>query len=148
MEPTAIGLRWRRAIKTLRICLRLRCLLPLRRAVRVVIVNWNTLVHLRETVRAVRLFSPDWTRIPVVDNGSSDGSVEWLRSRRVPTVDLGTNVGHVPGIDLGWSRARTETVVALDLMPSRRVKESVKPSTRRSADDQTSSPAQVSRWGG
>ena len=33
----------------------------------------------------------------------------------VPTLALGTNVGHGSGLDLGWVRARTQTVVALDV---------------------------------
>jgi GT2 family glycosyltransferase len=62
-----------------------------------------------------RLFSPLSTRILGVDKGSTDGSVEWLRREGVPTVALCTNGGHGSGLDLGWLRARTQTVVTLDV---------------------------------
>ena len=93
----------------------LRCHAPLRGGVTVVIVNWETLNHLRTTVGAVRRFSPASTRMLVVDNGSSDGSVDWLRQHGVRTVTLDRNLGHGTALDLGWLRARTQTVVALDV---------------------------------
>ena len=85
----AVRRRWRRAIKPRRWWLKVRCVAPLRSGVTVVIVNWETLDYLRETVRAVRRFSPAQTRILVVDNGSTDGSAEWLRQAGVRTVELG-----------------------------------------------------------
>ena len=79
------------------------------------IVNWDSLSYLRTTVAAVRRFSAGGTRIIVVDNGSQDGSLAWLRTEKVETVALGANFGHGAGLDLGWLRARTRIVVALDV---------------------------------
>ena len=107
--------RWRRAIKPRRLWLMVRCLGPLHAGVTIVIVNWDSLSYLRTTLAAVHHFSPPTTRILVVDNGSTDGSVEWLREHDVRTVALDANWGHEAGLDLGWLRARTRTVVALDV---------------------------------
>ena len=92
-----------------------RCLGPLHAGVTIVIVNWNSLSYLRTTLAAVHHFSPPTTRILVVDNGSTDGSVEWLREHDVRTIALDANWGHEAGLDLGWLRVRTRTVVALDV---------------------------------
>src|SRR5262245_13654134 len=89
-------LRWRRALKPRLLWMRLRCRGPLRAGVTVVIVNYDTLEYLRTTVGAVRRFSLPSTRIIVVDNGSTDGSVQWLRQEGLRSVALGTNVGSEP----------------------------------------------------
>ncbi len=84
--------------------------------VTVVTANWNTLPFLEALVSAVQRHSPEGTRIVVVDNGSVDGSREFLRSR--PDVDsilLPLNVGHGVALDLGVAKARTETIAVLDV---------------------------------
>ena len=44
----------------------------------VVILNWNGLHHLQHYLPSVVKSTPD-ADIVVADNGSTDGSVEWLR---------------------------------------------------------------------
>ena len=86
--------RWARAIRPRRWWMMIRCLAPLGAGATVVIVNWDSLSYLRTTVAAVRRFSASGTRIIVVDNGSHDGSLAWLRTEKVETVALGANFGH------------------------------------------------------
>lgn len=82
----------------------------------VIIVNWNSLDMLHHSVSAVRRFSVPGTRIIVVDNGSSDGSVEWLTDQNdIRRVLLDKNWGHAPGLEIGVLSARTRTIVALDV---------------------------------
>ena len=82
----------------------------------VVIVNWNTLPYLQVSVEAVRRFSPSDTEIIVVDNASTDGSREWLRTQRdVRGIRLPRNLGHPVAMDIGWLLARSTYVVALDV---------------------------------
>ena len=107
--------RWAWAIRPRRWWMMIRCLAPLGPGATVVIVNWDSLAYLRTTIAAVRRFSAGGTRIIVVDNGSHDGSLAWLRTEKVETVALGANFGHGAGLDLGWLRARTRIVIALDV---------------------------------
>ena len=79
--------------------------------VSVVVVNWNTLDVLMVTLEAIRRFSPATTEIIVVDNGSTDGSRAWLRTRpfscRVAL--LPANIGHGRGLDVGVAMSRRPT---------------------------------------
>ncbi len=59
----------------------------------VVVVNWNGLEHLRACVPAVLAQDHPDFELVVVDNGSADGSVEWLRSA-FPQVRLIGNDGN------------------------------------------------------
>ncbi|MGQ9904031.1 MAG: glycosyltransferase family 2 protein [Anaerolineae bacterium] len=56
----------------------------------VVIPNWNGLRHLPNCLEALRAQNFSDFSIRVVDNGSADGSVEWIRSR-YPQVHLIAN---------------------------------------------------------
>lgn len=84
--------------------------------VSVVVVNWNTLGVLRVTLGAIRRHSPADTEIVVIDNGSTDGSWEWLRTRPldIRAVRLPVNIGHGRGLDIGMALVRSPVVVTLD----------------------------------
>ena len=82
----------------------------------VVTVNWNSLAFLRLTVDAIRVSSPADTEIIVFDNGSSDGSLEYLQSRRdVRTMHSPVNLGHGVAVDLAVASVDTEFVIVLDV---------------------------------
>jgi len=72
---------------------------PEGRRVAIVILTWNALKFTRHCLKALRDVTdhPSW-RIVVVDNGSTDGTVEWLES--LPWVALAKNQ-----VNLGFSRA-------------------------------------------
>jgi hypothetical protein len=97
---------------------RLRALSRLRRldpGVTVVVVNWNTREVLADVVQAVRTCSPPEVRILVVDNGSTDGSRELIRSwRDVDHLLLPSNVGHGLALDLATFCVRTDVALVLD----------------------------------
>ena len=81
----------------------------------VITVNWNTLDYLRTVLEAVERFSPAGTRVVVVDNGSTDGSREFLAQAGIPWVRLPINLGHGPAMDIATTRVRTEFFVTLDV---------------------------------
>jgi glycosyltransferase involved in cell wall biosynthesis len=82
----------------------------------IVIVNFNTLDILKTTVAAVKRYTGPGTKLIVVDNGSKDGSREWLSGQRnglVPVL-LRTNLGHGRALDIGICRATTSRVLLMD----------------------------------
>ena len=82
----------------------------------VVTVNWNSLSFLRLMIEAVRATSPLDTEIIVFDNGSSDGSLEYLRSRSdVRVMRSPINLGHGVALDLAVSVVDTEFLAVLDV---------------------------------
>lgn len=84
--------------------------------VTIVTVNWDSMTYLRVLLDVVRLRSPPNTRIVVVDNGSTDGSREFLElCADVTSVKLPFNVGHELALDIGFLLTETEYVVALDV---------------------------------
>lgn len=66
----------------------------------VVILNWNGLGFLKKFLGTIvqNSSSPD-TIVCVADNGSTDGSVEWVRSemKEVKVLELGSNLGFAGG---------------------------------------------------
>jgi glycosyltransferase involved in cell wall biosynthesis len=92
--------------------------LPLTRKghVSVVIVNWNTLSYLRETLASLQRFTDRPIEVIVVDNGSTDGSVGFLQAAPgLRSVCLRRNVGHAAAMDLGFLVAGSEIVLSLDV---------------------------------
>ncbi len=52
--------------------------------------------------------------ILVVDNGSSDGSVEWLKSHQYPTIFLEENTGFSGAVNVGIKASKTPFVLLLN----------------------------------
>ena len=69
----------------------------------VVIVNWNGRHYLDRCLGSVLAQVPAPDRVVVVDNGSTDGSIDHLRSRwpGVVVLDAGANLGFSGGNNLG-----------------------------------------------
>lgn len=82
----------------------------------VVIVNWNTGDHLRECVRGILgELGGAVRRIVVVDNGSTDDSLEMLgRPPGVEIVAVGQNLGFAAGANLGARRCDSEQLLFLN----------------------------------
>lgn len=96
--------------------LRARASQPLREGVTVVTVNWNSAHYLERMLQAVRAMSPRDTDIVVVDNGSSDGSREFLKDRSdVRTILLPTNLGHGLALDIAVPSVSTSYLAVLDV---------------------------------
>ena len=86
-----------------------------RRPVAVVILTWNALAVTKECLRALREVTvhPAW-RLIVVDNGSTDGTVEWLQGLEgVQLLANGRNLGFSAGCNVGLGACRPDEDVVL-----------------------------------
>jgi len=82
----------------------------------VVTVNWNSLPYMQRSLAAIRSMSPADTEILVVDNASTDGSRDYLRTLPdIRTTLLPVNVGHGVALDLVLPLIDTEYVAILDI---------------------------------
>lgn len=65
----------------------------------VVILNWNTERYLRAFLPALVASCPDDAQVWVADNGSTDGSLDYVREAfpDIPTIPLGANYGFTGG---------------------------------------------------
>ena len=88
---------------------------PERRPVAIVILTWNAVAYTRRCLEALREGTdhPAW-RMIVVDNGSTDGTVEWLRQQDDVTLfENGTNLGFTRGVNIGLRACRPDEDVVL-----------------------------------
>jgi GT2 family glycosyltransferase len=84
--------------------------------VSIVIVNWNGLAHLATCLDSLAAQTFRDFEVILVDNGSADGSVDFVRKRYpwVHPVPLTENTGFATGNNRGFERARGEHIVALN----------------------------------
>ena len=78
-----------------------------RRGVTVVVPTWNALAYTKECLGALREVTEhdDW-RVVVVDNGSTDGTVEWLRAQAwLSVLPQPQNLGYARACNLGMTAA-------------------------------------------
>ncbi len=82
----------------------------------IVIVNWNGRPFLDPCLESVLRQDDDNFEVLLVDNGSSDGSAEYVRRRfpGVNVVEAGENLGYAAGNNLGVRHARGGLVVLLN----------------------------------
>jgi GT2 family glycosyltransferase len=82
----------------------------------VIIVTWNGLKHLPECLAALKPQLPAHSEIVQVDNGSTDGTVEWVRQHHsdIRLITLRENIGFAGGVALGIRFARGELVFLLN----------------------------------
>jgi GT2 family glycosyltransferase len=79
------------------------------------IVSWNSLALIKPCVQSLRRQSLPVKQLVVVDNGSTDGSVEWLREQSdVELIESGTNRGFAAANNLGLRACRRSTVLCLN----------------------------------
>lgn len=72
-------------------------------SVTMVMITWNALSFTARTLESIRKTpaDPDW-RLIVVDNGSTDGTVEWLRTLNwITLIENPTNVGFAKACNMG-----------------------------------------------
>lgn len=82
-------------------------------SVAVVIPSWNSAGLLPRCLDSLADQGAE-LELLVIDNGSTDGSVELLRERGVPHVSLPENVGFAAAVNLGAARTRAPMVLALN----------------------------------
>lgn len=85
--------------------------------VSIVILTWNSRALLTDCLAALPAATAQLpTEVIVVDNGSRDGTAEWLAARTdVVTITNATNRGVAPARNQGLRRARGELVALLDV---------------------------------
>jgi len=81
--------------------------------VAVVIPSWNSLDLLPRCLDSLRAQGEE-IELLVVDNGSGDGSVEYLRREAVHHIALPANVGFAAAVNLGVARTRAAAVLVLN----------------------------------
>jgi GT2 family glycosyltransferase len=83
---------------------------------RIVVLNWNGKKYLHRCVAALLADAGDRAEVVVVDNGSTDGSVEFLRAAwpGVRVVALPRNVGFAAGNNAGARDATAEYLIFLN----------------------------------
>lgn len=83
-----------------------------RASVSALILSWNTLDLLKECLASLRVQTVAPAQMVVVDNGSTDGSVEWLRAQAdVDLLTAGRNLGFAAANNLGLQRCTGEMVL-------------------------------------
>lgn len=83
------------------------------RPVAVVVPSWNTLRFLPRCLDSVRAQGAE-AELLVVDNGSRDGSVDYLRREGIEHLALPENVGFATAVNLGVRRVAAGTVLVLN----------------------------------
>lgn len=90
-----------------------------RRPVAIVILTWNALVYTKSCIASLAAVTdhPAW-RIIVVDNGSVDGTVEWLsrleqEDPRVTVIRNGANLGYTKACNIGIAATTADEDVVL-----------------------------------
>lgn len=82
-------------------------------SVAVVIPSWNSLGYLPRCIESVRGQEAE-LELLVVDNGSRDGSVEYLEREEVLHVALPQNIGFAAAVNLGVARTAAPAILALN----------------------------------
>lgn len=80
----------------------------------VIIPNYNGLKFMEDCLESLKKQTVRDFKLLVVDNGSTDGSVEWLKERGVPTIFLEENTGFSGAVNVGIQAADTEYVILLN----------------------------------
>ena len=82
--------------------------------VTIIIPNYNGLKFMEPCMAALdRQICRDFELL-VVDNGSTDGSVEWLKEHGLPSIFLETNTGFSGAVNVGIRAAKTPYVILLN----------------------------------
>ena len=76
-----------------------------RRKVTIVIPNYNGLKFMEPCFKALSMQICRDFDILVVDNGSTDGSVEWLKEQEIPAIFLPENTGFSGAVNVGLKAA-------------------------------------------
>jgi len=79
-------------------------------------VSYNTLDWTRLLVQSIRKFTTLPYEIVIIDNNSSDGTVEWLKEQKdVRAILLNENIGHGMGLDFGVKQVRYPFTFVMDI---------------------------------
>ncbi len=82
--------------------------------VTVIIPNYNGLKFLGTCMESLNRQTCQSFSVLVVDNGSTDGSVSWLKEQQIPSIFLETNTGFTGAVNVGIKAAKTKFVLLLN----------------------------------
>ncbi len=81
----------------------------------VVVLNYNGLKYLKRTVPPILKLDYPKIEIIYVDNGSTDGSIEFLKKfKKIKLIENGKNLGYSKGKNIGVKNANGEYVLLVD----------------------------------
>lgn len=86
----------------------------MRKKVTIIIPNYNGLKFMEPCFKALRAQSDQNFELLVVDNGSSDGSVKWLKDHQIPSIFLEENTGFSGAVNVGIRESVTPYVILLN----------------------------------
>lgn len=84
------------------------------KSVTVIIPNYNGLNFMEPCMEALEKQTCKDFDVLVVDNGSSDGSVRWLKEKGIPSIFLEKNTGFTGAVNVGIQAAKTPYVLLLN----------------------------------
>lgn len=84
------------------------------KSVTVIIPNYNGLNFMEPCMEALKKQTCRDFDVLVVDNGSSDGSVRWLKEKGIPSIFLEENTGFTGAVNVGIQAAKTPYVLLLN----------------------------------
>jgi len=88
---------------------------PYRFLTSIIILTRNNLEYTKMCLESIRRYTPEPHEIIVVDNGSTDGTIEYLEAQEdVKLIKNGLNLGFALGNNLGLREARGEYIVILN----------------------------------
>ena len=82
--------------------------------VTIIIPNFNGLRFMKDCLKSLDNQSFKDYKLLIVDNGSSDGSKEWLRENRISFIDLDKNLGFAGGCNVALGQVNTDYVILLN----------------------------------
>ncbi len=80
----------------------------------IIIPNYNGLKFMEMCMSALEKQTYKDFEILVVDNGSTDGSVEWLKENEIPSIFLPENTGFSGAVNVGIKASKTPFVILLN----------------------------------
>ncbi|RGY99919.1 glycosyltransferase family 2 protein [Clostridium sp. AM58-1XD] len=86
----------------------------MKKKVTVIIPNYNGLTFMKPCFQALNKQTYKNFDVLVVDNGSTDGSAEWLKENGVPSIFLEENTGFSGAVNTGIRAASTPYVILLN----------------------------------
>lgn len=86
----------------------------MQKKVTIIIPNYNGLKFMEPCFAALNAQSEKDFDLLVVDNGSTDGSVEWLKEHKIPSIFLPENTGFSGAVNVGIKASRTKYVILLN----------------------------------
>lgn len=82
--------------------------------VTIIIPNFNGIRYMEPCLKSLAAQTCRDFEVLVVDNGSEDGSVEWLKEKKVPALFLPKNRGFAGAVNLGIQKSTTPFVILLN----------------------------------